>query len=200
MVYVELEQRGEAAMTDKANGAYGAVSRANHWIVSLAILGMLVVGFYLEFGGLSREAKGPLMNLHKATGTVLLFVIAWRVIWRLRQGFPAPLPGIAAWQVTASRFVHWGLLICILLMPLSGASRSLLGGRPIDIYGLFLIPPFGKIEGFSDIAGLVHAVTAYALAGLIVLHVAAALKHLLIDRDGTVARMLTGKTVPVQAG
>ncbi|MDP1554508.1 MAG: cytochrome b [Hyphomonas sp.] len=181
-------------MTDSQTGTYGAVSRANHWIVSLAVFGMLAVGFYLANVELPRETRGPIMNLHKATGTLLLFVIAWRVIWRLRQGFPAPVPGVAAWEITASRLVHWGLLACTVLMPLSGASRSLLGGRPIDIYGLFAIPPVGKVEGFSDIAGLVHTVTAYTLAILIVLHIAAALKHQFVDKDATLARMLTGKS------
>lgn len=180
-------------MTDSQTGTYGAMSRANHWIVSLAFFGMLAVGFYLEYGGLTRETRGPIMALHKATGTILLLVVAWRVIWRIRQGFPAPLAGMAAWQSTASRLVHGGLLFAIVLMPLSGVLRSLLGGRPIDIYGLFLVPPIGKIEGFSDIAGLVHTVTAYALVALITLHVAAALKHLIVDKDATVQRMLTGK-------
>lgn len=180
-------------MTDSQTGTYGAVSRANHWIVSLAYFAMLAVGFTLANVELARETRGMVMGLHKATGTLLLFVVLWRVIWRLRQGFPAPVAGVAAWQITASRFVHWGLLAAILVMPLSGASRSLLGGRPIDIYGFFLIEPFAKIEGFSDIAGLVHTVTAYTLAVLITLHVAAALKHQFVDRDATLRRMLTGK-------
>lgn len=180
-------------MTDRQTGTYGATSRANHWIVSIAYLGMLVVGFTLANVELARETRGMVMGLHKATGTLLLFVVLWRVIWRLRQGFPAPVDGVAAWQVTASRLVHWGLLLAIIVMPLSGASRSLLGGRPIDFYGLFLIPPFGTIEGFSDVAGLVHTVTAYSLAILITLHVAAALKHHFADRDATLQRMLTGK-------
>ncbi len=182
-------------MTDAKTGGYGAISRANHWIVSLAIFGLLAVGFYLANVDLPRETRGPLMNMHKATGTVLLLVITWRVIWRIRQGFPAPVPGVAAWQVTASRLVHWGLLLTILVMPLSGVLRSLLGGRSIDIYGLFAIPPLAKIEGFSDVAGLVHTVTAYSLAVLILLHVGAALKHQLIDRDATLSRMLTGRRV-----
>jgi cytochrome b561 len=179
-------------MTDKDAGTYGAISRANHWAVAIAFFGMLAVGFTLANVELARETRGMVMGLHKATGTVLLLVVLWRVIWRLRQGFPAPVDGVAAWQVTASRLVHRGLLLTIILMPLSGASRSLLGGRAIDIYGLFQIPPFAKIEGFSDIAGLVHTVTAYSLAILIALHIAAALKHQFVDRDATLRRMLAG--------
>lgn len=184
-------------MTDSQSGTYGAVSRANHWIVSISFFAMLAVGFYLEFGGLTREARGPIMALHKATGTALLAFVTWRVIWRLRQGFPAPAAGnMPGWQVLASKAVHWGLLAAIVIMPLSGVLGSLFGGRPIDIYGLFMIPPFEKNEAIKSAAGFAHMVTAYALVGLISVHVAAAIKHHLIDKDGTLVRMLTGKTAP----
>ncbi len=103
------------------------------------------------------------------------------------------MPGFAAWQVTASRLVHWGLLEALIVMPLSGVLMSLLGGRPIDMFGLFAIPPLAEIEGAGKLARAVHGYAAWALTGLITLHVAAALKHLIVDKDGTVARMVTGK-------
>jgi len=187
-------------MTDSQTGTYSAISRANHWIVSLAFFGMLAVGFYLEYGGFTREARVPIMALHKATGTVLLIVVAWRVIWRLRQGFPAFAAGaMPGWQVMASKAVHWALLAAIIVMPLSGVLGSLFGGRPIDIYGLFLIPPFEKNEAIKSAAGFAHTVTAYALAGLIFVHVAAAIKHHLIDKDATLVRMLTGRAATAEA-
>ncbi|MFN7165187.1 MAG: cytochrome b [Hyphomonas sp.] len=181
-------------MTDTQTGTYGAISRANHWIVSLAFFGMLTVGFILSNDVLPREEAGALRNLHKASGTILLLVVLWRVIWRLRQGFPAPMPGVTAWQVTASRIVHWGLLAAIVLMPVSGVLMSLLGGRPIDMFGLFLIPPIAEIEGAGKIARMIHGYVAWTLVALITLHVAAALKHLVIDKDGTFARMVSGKS------
>ena len=186
-------------MTDSKTGTYNAISRANHWIVSLAFFGMLAVGFYLEYGGLTREARGPIMALHKATGTGLLIVVAWRVIWRLNQGFPAStastMPG---WQVMASKAVHWALLAAIIVMPLSGVFGSLFAGRPIDIYGLFTIPSFEKNEAIKSAAGFTHTVMAYALAGLITVHVAAAIKHHLIDKDATLTRMLTGRVATAE--
>lgn len=181
-------------MTDSQTGTYGAVSRANHWIVSLAVFGMLAVGFILSSDVLPREEASSLRNLHKATGTVLLFLFAWRVIWRLRQGFPAPVPGVAAWQITASRLVHWGLLAALILMPLSGVLMSLLGGRPVDIFGLFQIPPVAEIEGAGKLARTVHGYLAWTLVALIALHITAALKHQFVNKDATLARMLTGKT------
>ena len=180
-------------MTDTETGTYGAVSRLNHWIVTLAVLGMLAVGFYLEFGGLSREERGPIMALHKATGTILLLFIAWRVVWRLRQGFPAPMLGMPGWQILASKVVHWGLLAAMLVMPLSGVGMSLLGGRAISVYGLFTLEPVAKIEAIGEIGHEIHEYTAWILAGLVAVHIAAALKHALIDRDRTLARMVSGR-------
>jgi cytochrome b561 len=78
-------------------------------------------------------------------------------------------------------------------MPLSGVLMSMLGGRPIDMFGLFAIPPLAEIEGAGKLARAVHGYAAWALAGLITLHVAAALKHLIVDKDATVARMVSGK-------
>lgn len=181
-------------MTDSQTGTYGGISRANHWIVSLAFFGMLIVGFILSSDVLPREEASALRNLHKASGTILLFMVAWRVIWRMRQGFPAPVPGVAAWQVTASRLVHWGLLAALILMPLSGVLMSLLGGRPIDIFGLFLIAPVAEIEGAGKLARALHGYVAWTLVVLITLHVAAAIKHLVVDKDATLARMLAGKS------
>lgn len=181
-------------MTDSQTGTYGAISRANHWIVSIAFFGMLIVGFVLSNDLLADEEANSLRNLHKASGTILFFIVAWRVIWRLRQGFPAPVPGVAGWQVTASRLVHWGLLAALIVMPMSGVLMSLLGGRPIDIFGLFLIPPLAEIEGAGKTARMIHGYTAWTLVALITLHVAAALKHLLVDKDATFARMVSGKT------
>jgi cytochrome b561 len=103
------------------------------------------------------------------------------------------VPGVAAWQAATSRLVHWGLLIAILMMPLSGFLGALLGGRTISIYGLFEIAPLMESEALRSLAGFTHMLTAWTLAALITLHLAAALTHALIDKDQTLARMLTGK-------
>ena len=74
------------------------------------------------------------------------------------------------------------------------AQRILaLGGRPIDMYGLFTIPPVAEMMDLARSLRSVHGYAAWTLATLIGLHIAGALKHSVIDRDGTLRRMLTGK-------
>lgn len=185
-------------MTDKTSAAYGGLSRLNHWLGALLFSGVILVGLYLAYSGVEGEERAPIMAMHRATGTVLLLFALWRVWWRIRQGFPAPVAGVPAWQVSASRVAHWGLIFCMLAMPLSGVFlMSLLGGRPINIYGLFTIPPIMDIQGIRPIGRQIHGLVAYAFIALIGLHILATLKHALVDRDGTLARMLKGKPASV---
>lgn len=87
--------------------SYGITSRINHWVSAIAMIGMLGLGLYLEFGGLEREAKGPLMGIHKAVGVLVLHFGVWRVTWRVLKGFPKPASRMPAWQETASKIAHW---------------------------------------------------------------------------------------------
>lgn len=184
-------------MSDRARGTYGLISRLNHWFGAALFVAMLVVGFTLAYGELSRDERVPLMLWHKATGVLLLVFAIWRVLWRFVQGFPAPVPGMAGVQLTLSKAVHWGLLACLILMPLSGFIMAHFGGRATDMYGLFELPAFAEIVPLRTLMRSVHQYVAYAFVFFIALHIGGALKHLLIDRDGTVRRMLTGKPATV---
>lgn len=180
-------------MSDKASGTFGGISRLNHWAGALLYLGMLTVGFILSYDLLTREQAGPVRDLHKATGTILLVFALWRIWWRIKEGFPAPAEGVPAWQVSASRIVHWGLILCILAMPLSGVVMSLFSGRAIDIYGLFSIPSIDKVEAIQKGARTAHGIIPYIFVSLILVHILAALKHMFVDKDGTLRRMLSGQ-------
>lgn len=172
---------------------YDRLSRFNHWVIAAAVIGMLCFGFYLEYGGLPREAKGSLIGIHKAIGVLVLLYGLWRVAWRLAQGFPADIPGMPKWQAWAARAVHWALLVLVVLMPLSGLVASIYGGRAVDVFGWFTIPARPEIAWLSGLGGAVHGWTAIALSLLIAIHVAAALRHHFIDHDGTLLRMVSGR-------
>ena len=85
------------------------------------------------------------------------------------------------------------MLLTLIVMPLSGVLMSLLGGRPIDMYGLFTIPPIAEMKDVGRSLREVHGYAGYTLAILIGLHIAGALKHAVIDKDATLRRMLSGK-------
>jgi len=80
-------------------------------------------------------------------------------------------------------------------VPLLGWAYSSAAGFPIVLFGLWPLPDF--VSASPDLAEAIkpwHAWAAYALAALVVLHVAGALKHALIDRDGLLARMSFGRS------
>jgi len=181
-------------MTDKTEATYGGVSRLNHWIGAVVFASLLIVGFILSYDVLPDEQAGEVRNLHKATGTLVLLFAIWRVTWRIGQGFPPAASDRANWELMLSRAVHGAMLLTLIVMPLSGVLMSLLGGRPIDMYGLFTIPPVAEMKDLARSLRKVHEVAGYTLAILIGLHIAGAMKHAVMDKDATLRRMLTRKT------
>ncbi|HRJ01787.1 MAG TPA: cytochrome b [Hyphomonas sp.] len=181
-------------MTDKTNATYGSVSRLNHWLSAVIFASLLIVGFTLSNDLLPDDQASDVRNLHKATGTLVFFFALWRVTWRLGQGFPPAASDRAAWELTLSKIVHGAMLLTLIVIPLSGITMSLMGGRGIDMYGLFTIPAFAEMKDLARSARAVHGYAAYTLVLLITLHIAGALKHALIDKDGTLRRMLSGQT------
>lgn len=148
------------------------------------------MGFFLAYGGLEGAEKAPFRNVHKSAGTLFVIWAFWRVGWRLFQGFPKDVSVMPVWQSISAKAVHWLLLLSILAMPLSGVLGSLFGGRSIDVFGWFTIASFGKNEIISDLAHTVHGSAPILISILILLHIAAAIKHHFIDKDETLRRMI----------
>lgn len=182
----------EAVNTGSVDAAarYGVLSRFNHWVIALAIIGMLAFGLLIE----DLAPKGPertaLIEIHKALGVLILAFGAWRVAWRLLRGFLPEASAMPAWQRTAARLVHWALLAGVILMPLSGLLSSVFAGRATDVFGLFAVPAGPRIGWLSDASYGAHEVIANLLIAAIALHVLGALKHHYIDRDTTLRRMI----------
>ncbi len=168
-------------------------TRALHWLVGVAVLGLLADGFWLQTVP-TGPGKTPYVQIHKSFG-ILVFVLALaRVLWRWREGFPKPAGSHAVWERRSAVWLHVFMLAATLLLPVTGILRSLAYGRSVEMFGLPLIPRVFamKQEGLYAVSANLHDTLALALALGIALHVAAATKHLVIDRDGTVSRILFG--------
>jgi len=97
---------------------------------------------------------------------------------------------MAPWQARAAHATHGLLYLLFFAVPLAGWAYSSAAGFPIVVFGLLPLPDFVPVDkGLAEAAKQAHAVLAYGLAALVGLHVAAALKHQVIDRDGLLARM-----------
>lgn len=176
---------------------YSSVAIVLHWVLALGLIGMLAVGTYMADLPFS-PTRLKLYNWHKWAGITILTLSALRLLWRVTHK-PPPLPvvittAMPAWQHWAHHGTHIALYALFFIVPLIGWAYSSAAGFPIVVFGVLPLPDLLAVD--KDLAVLIkpfHRFAAWALAGLIVLHVAAALKHQLIDRDGLVNRMLFRK-------
>lgn len=169
--------------------SYGLISKLFHWLIGIAIIGLLVIGFTMV-SILPSTDKWQLYAMHKATGVVVLFFVLLRFLWRfinIKLELPADLP---LWQKLASKITHHLLYIFMFLMPVSGILMSRFGGHEINVFNLFIIPPLEKNITLARFFNNLHEVSAFLFAALIGLHISAGLYHHFIRKDNILSRMI----------
>ena len=176
-------------MTPSTEPRYTATAIALHWVLALALLTSFSVGLYMADLPLSPQ-RLKLYNWHKWEGTTILMLSALRLLWRLTHRPPAELPA-PAWQQRAARLTHGALYFLFFAVPLVGWAYSSAAGFPVVWFGVLPLPDFvGPDKALAEAIKPWHGALAWALAALAAVHVAAALKHHFIDRDGLLRRML----------
>jgi cytochrome b561 len=169
---------------------YTAVAISLHWIIAVAILCAMALGVYMHELELS-PTKLRLYSYHKWIGVTIFLLVLFRLAWRLTHQPPAPLPGMPAWQHRAADAAHVGLYLLTLAIPLSGWLMSSATGFQVVYLGVLPIPDLvGKDRALADQLKDVHYYLNILMFAVLVLHVAAALKHHIVDRDDVLSRML----------
>ena len=182
------------------NTRYGTVAMSLHWLIAAAVLFNIGLGFYMNDLQSADPDRFWFVQLHKSTGLSILVLSIARVLWRIVNPMPALPEHMPPWERLAARGVHYIFYVLIIAIPLAGwamVSSSPLG-LPTMWYGLFEwphIPFLSELprEEKQQIIGTfrdTHNMLAYLALALIVLHVAAALKHHFWDRDTVLTRML----------
>lgn len=172
---------------------YNGLAIAFHWLLALAIVGAFGVGLYMVDQPFSMS-RLKLYNWHKWAGVTILSLSALRLLWRLMHPAPADLPA-PAWQRRASHWVHGLLYALFFAVPLAGWAYSSAAGFPIVWFGLLPLPDFvAPDKALAETLKQTHKLLAYGLAALVVAHVAAALKHQFLDKDGLLLRMLPARS------
>lgn len=144
-----------------------------HWAVVLLILVQFLAHEGMEHAWDAFEETGaatasPGAWLHIVAGLGVLGLALWRLALRLTRGAPPPPPGDPAAQRMAATLTHWLLYALLFLVPLSGAAAWFLG---------------------AGAAAEAHEVLKSVLLVLAALHLAAALYHQFVRRDGLMSRM-----------
>lgn len=173
---------------------YNKTAIALHWLLGLALVAMFCVGLYMTGLPFSLQ-KLRLYNWHKWAGMTVLALSLLRLLWRCTHRPPALPDAIRSamprWQRMAHHGTHALMYILFFIVPLVGWAYSSAAGFSIVYLGLVRLPDFVSVDpGLAELIKPWHEITAYALAALVVLHVAAVIKHQCVSRDGLLARML----------
>lgn len=194
---------------------YTAVAIVLHWAIAFAIALMIPLGFWMheaaEDGGGAELYTA--YQLHKSIGLTVLALSLVRLVWRLINP-PPPLPEhMPGWERFVAKATHWAFYVLIIALPLTGwlyvsAGWSIHDDSPLPVptrwFGLFTVPHLFNLtqasadlrEEIAETAMAAHFYLAWTTVGLAALHVAAALKHHVINRDEVLAHMVPGLRAP----
>ena len=187
-----------ARRTEPTNttATYGWVERGFHWAIALLIVTAIVLSKLAEWTGSGSDAelatKVFLYSFHKTVGVSIFLVAVARILWALSQPRPAPLH--RGWEARLAALVHWLLYSSLVIVPLLGWTAHAASSGFAEIWwplgqGLPGIP---KDAHLSETLFTLHTVFVKVLIGSLILHVAGAVKHAVVDRDATLARMWNG--------
>lgn len=170
-------------------------ARVLHWLMAVMILAMLFIGVGMVASVSARHEW--LLHIHKPLGIAILFLAVARLTVRLRHP-PPPLPeDLPPLQKLAALASHWLLYFLMLAMPLIGWAMLSAGGYPVMLGESLRLPPIFPTSptAFALLRHL-HAWFAILLFLTFLAHMAAALYHGLIRRDGVLASMLVAAPAP----
>ena len=172
---------------------YTGLAIGLHWVMALMILAALAMGQYMVDLRISPE-KLRLYSWHKWIGVTIFLFAAVRLWWRLIKTPPAE-PDMPAWQQTAAKATHWIFYVLFFAIPISGWLFSSAKGFQTVYMGIIPLPDLiAKNDEIAPIIKQVHLIASYSLGALVGLHIAAALKHQFVDKDGLINRMLPGRS------
>lgn len=172
---------------------YDGVARALHWLVVAMLVVQYSVALLLGLI-LPKSAEDALIQWHFGMGSSVLVVMVVRLLWRLSHPPPPPPADLSPGLRLLSRGTHWLFYAGFIVLPVLGwAAASSLGAR-VRVAGLIPLPLLvPKDDPFGTAMRTVHPAIAITLLAFIALHIAGALYHALVKRDGVLGRMLPGR-------
>jgi cytochrome b561 len=171
---------------------YDPVAKAFHWLVVLLLVAQYSTELVLPYL-LPKADDDALTAWHISIGPTILLVMLLRLAWRLTHPPPPPPADLPPGLRLLSRTTHWLFYAVLIVLPLLGWVAANAYGATPYLAGLIPLPALvSQDKAFAERIGGIHAALALALLALIALHVAGALFHALIKRDGVMQRMLPG--------
>lgn len=167
---------------------FSPLQRILHWLMAVCIVAMLFIGIAMV--ATITPLHLTLVAIHKPLGIAILALVVVRLIVRLRYGappLPADLPAPIRLGATLSHVALYALMIA---MPLLGWAMLSAAAYPVVLFpGVHLPPIVPQSDALHTLFWNAHVLLAFAFFGLILLHLAAALYHGLVRRDGVFRAM-----------
>jgi len=189
---------------------YNNIAILLHWLIGIAIIFMLILGIFMtdipkeapkqssfdlfNFGIYSWEvekAKSPrsfYFELHKSIGVTLLVLIFIRIFWRFTHKPPALLPSMKPWEKRLATAAHHGLYFLMVLIPVTGILMSVGSKYGVKWFGIKILPGIDS-KPMRELFYEFHEIFGQLLLLILVFHILGALKHSIVDKDGTLRRM-----------
>jgi cytochrome b561 len=170
--------------------AYDPIAKTFHWLTLLAVVGLIALGWTMVGMSLS-PTKLQYYSWHKWLGMTVLMLTLLRLVWRWLRP-PPPLPAaMPGWERLAAHASHYGLYLLLIAMPLTGWLMSSAGGFPVMLYGVMPLPDLvGRDKALEGVLKAAHQWESIVLIALAIVHVLAAIKHHIFDKDDVLRRML----------
>jgi cytochrome b561 len=171
--------------------SYDRVAQAVHWLIAALALTVVWLGWGIAWAPRNTPQRDLFVLVHESVGLTILAAMVFRAWWRWRHPPPPLPPALSRLEAGLAWLTHLTLYVLLLVMPLAGYSSAALAGHAVSYFGVFSIPPSLPInDRLSQVAIAIHLVGQYPLYLFVALHIAGALLHGFVRRDGVVERML----------
>jgi len=165
---------------------YPLPMRILHWSMAVIILGLIAAGWSMvPPDGQTPSRFDFLYPWHKSFGMLILLLFLVRIAIRSRATVPGLPEGLAPWEARAAKIGHIALYVLMIVVPCMGysMSSSFTQSDGVFFFGVNLPELLPKNDARFEVFQALHKYLAYTLLGLVVVHVAGALKHRFFDSD-----------------
>lgn len=169
--------------------SYDPVTKTLHWLMAFLIIGLWCVGLVMDDMP-KGDLRTQVFGIHKAFGVLVLLLAFVRLGWRLGKGAPDLPAAMPPLERLGAKLGHVALYALMIAMPIDGILLSQSGGRAVNVFGLVLPTVIEKNEALKKAFEEGHEIMAWILAVVVVVHVAAAIRHHVMLKDDVLKRML----------
>jgi cytochrome b561 len=170
--------------------SYGKFDKFIHWLMAINI-GLTLI-FSRGMSSLPDDLRVVEYGDHGMSVTTIATCLFIRILWRAREGFPALPETMGAAASMAAKSVHYGLYILLLaqisvgvLLASTTELEFVAAGYDINYSSWDLVS-----NDYHDILLDFHIGIYWTIVAVLALHILAAVKHHIVDKDDVLVRML----------